>query len=263
MKTLCWIALILALSLAGCAGNEIVTGTGEAALDAYIKQGKTVGQAVPLARRTAFLVAQRDLVERYAGTFLDSETQIKNFVAQSDRIISRSQGLVKGARIVRAELSPDQSMYMVEVEANLADLEKSLGEKPDFTTQPLVWPTEIGGVPGSEGESPKLNVKTTTVTATGVGIKPAGLDPRVALLRAKRAARTDALRKLAEKVKGIQLTASTTVEDFMAKEDRIRTSISTLIRGAEEVSSTEKPDGTVEMTVAVKVTSVQKALGLE
>lgn len=264
MKSTCWIMLAVALTLAGCASNDqIVTGTGESALDAYLQKGMTRGQAVPLARRAATLVAQRDLIERYAGTFLTSETEIRNFVAESDRILARSEGLVKGTRVVRAELSPDQTVYMVEVEARLADLKKSLGDKPDFTTQPLVWPSEIGGIPDSPAETPKLAVQTTTVTATGVGIKPDHPDARVALLRAKQAARLDALRKLAETIKGIRLTSTTTVEDFMAKEDQIRTRIDTIIRGAEEVKTVEKPDGTVEMTVAIRVASVKSALGLE
>lgn len=258
-------ALALAVLLTGCASSKVVTGTGEAALDAYLKRGMTRGQAVPLAKRTALIVAQRDLIERYAGSFLSSQTEIDNFVAKSDRIISTTGGLIKGVKIVRVQLSPDQTVYMVVVEAREKDLRDTLGDKPDpraAFTAPFVWPSEIGGVSSSSGKL-GIDPKMKTVTAVGTGVIPEGLDPRVAKLRAKRAGKMDALRNLAERINGIRLSATTTVEDYVAKQDIVRAKVDAVIKGARVIKETEKADGTFEVEVAVDVPQIEAALGLK
>ena len=204
MNRLPFIAVALGVLVAGCASKRIVTGTGEGALDAYLKSGMTRGQAVPLAKRAATLAAQRDLIERYAGTFLSSQTQIDDFVTKSDRIISTARGLVKGVRVVRVEPSPDQTMYRVVVEARESDLRETLGDKPEPNPAPLiapiVWPSEVGETPRLPNDGLRIDPKLRTISAKGVGVIPGGLDPRIARLRATRAAKAVALRNLAEQV---------------------------------------------------------------
>jgi hypothetical protein len=261
MKRIVWIVALAAVAVAGCAGNPIVTGRGEAPLDAY--PGKPRGQAVALAKRAALLLAQRDLLERYAGTVLESETQIKQFVAETDRILTRSQGLIKGARVRRTGLSPDQSVYIVEVEAPLRTLEKAVGTKPDFDTTTITWPGEVSGLPPPKTNTPDGNALPATgaIRATGTGIVDKTLDPRVARLRAERAAKMDAVRNLGERVNGIRLDASTTVKDFAAEQDVIRTRLHTVVRGARVVKTTVKDDGTVEVAVELSMSELRQALG--
>ena len=257
--------LALAILLTGCASNRIITGTGEAALDAYLKQGKTRGQAINLAKRTALIVAQRDLIERYAGSFLSSQTQIDDFVAKSDRIISTTGGLIKGVKIVRVELSPDQTVYQVVVQVREKHLRETLGDKPEpqaALTAPFVWPSEIGGV-SSGGGKLGIDPKMKTVTAAGTGLIPEGIDARVGRLRAERAAKMDALRNLAERIKGIRLSATTTVEDYMAKQDIVQAKVDAVIKGARVVRTTPKGNDAVEVEVAVDVPQVEAALGLK
>ncbi len=265
MRKLVLLVAAAAALAAGCAGNRKITGTGEAALDAYTKRGMTRGQAVNLAKRTALLVAQRDLIERYAGTFLTSQTQIDDFVTSSDRILATTGGLIKGVKIVNVQLSPDQTVYSVVVQAREKDLRATLGDGPDpnaALTAPFVWPSEIGGV-STGGSKLGINPKLKTVTAVGTGLMPEGLDPRVAALRAKRAGKMDALRTLTERIKGIRLSASTTVEDYMAKQDIIQTKVDAVIKGARVVRETPKDDGSIEVEVAVDVLDLEAALGLK
>ncbi len=264
MNRIALAAVALFIALTGCASNDLITGTGEGALDAYIKDGKTRGQAVPLAKRTALIVAQRDLIERYAGTFLSSQTQIDEFVASSDRVIAVTGGLVKGVKIVSVKLSPDQTVYQVVVQAREKDLRETLGDEPEpqaALTAPFVWPAEIGGV--SSGGKPGIDPRMKTVTAVGTGLIPEGIDARVGRLRAERAAKMDALRNLAERVKGIRLSSTTTVEDYMAKQDIVRARVDAVIKGARVVRTTPKGKGTVEVEVAVDVPQVEAALGLK
>ena len=121
--------LLLAIALTGCAGDRIIRAQGTAALDAYAGRNLTRGQIVPLARRAALIDAQRNLLEEYAGTFLTSETEIKDFVAQHDRIITQSRGLIKGVRSVAANLSPDNTAYIVTVEARQSDIKAALTKR--------------------------------------------------------------------------------------------------------------------------------------
>ena len=51
-------------------------------------------------------------------------------------------------------------------------------------------------------------------------------------LLAKRAAEADAYRKLAECIKGLQITSDTYVKDFVTEADIIQTELDTFIRGA-------------------------------
>jgi len=259
-------AILAVLSLAGCAGNEIVTGTGQAALDAYIAKGMTPARAASMAQRAATLVAQRDLIERYAGSFLSSQTEIRNFVTESDRIISKTGGLIKGAKVVRVELAPDQSAYLVVVQARVKDLRETLGAGPQPNValqENIAWPDEFGGVSTAMNEPLRVDPGLETVTAKGVGIIPDGPDPVVARLQAKRSAKIDALRNLAEKVKGIRLNSTTTVRDFVAERDEISTKIDAVIKGADVVTERENADGTVEVEVAVRVPQIRNALGIE
>lgn len=255
------------LLVAGCAGHRVVTATGSAALDTYMQEGRSRGQAVELARRAATLVAQRNLIERYAGTFLESQTAVENFVTKADHIITRTGGLVKGARVVRVELSPDQTSYHVVVEAPVDDLRESLGDAPEprsALTAPITWPGELGGGPRPTAEPLDIESNLKTVTAKGTGLPPKDVDdPRVARLRARRAAKTDALRNLAERVKGVRLSSTTTVEDFVARRDLIRTRLDAAIRNARVVEMKEQADGSYEAVVAIDAPEIEAALGLE
>ena len=259
-------AIFATLSLAGCAGNEIITGTGQAALDAYTAKGMSPAQAAIMAQRAATLVAQRDLIERYAGSFLSSHTEIRNFVAESDRIISQTGGLIKGAKVVHVELAPDQSAYMVVIQAMEKDLRQTLGSgpQPNIAVQrSIAWPDEFGGVSTAMNEPLRVDPRLETVTAKGVGIIPDGPDPLVARLQARRSAKIDALRNLAEKVKGIRLNSTTTVRDFVAERDEISTKIDAVIRGAAIVTERENADGTIEVEIAVRLPQIRNALGVE
>ena len=83
-------------------------------------------------------------------------------------------------------------------------------------------------------------------------------------LMACRAARADAIRKLAERIKGLQITSATRVQDFVAESDAIDTYLRAHLNGVKEVG---KPvyaeDGTCEVTMEVKlkrlVTTLKKA----
>ena len=72
-----------------------------------------------------------------------------------------------------------------------------------------------------------------------------------------RAARLDAIRQLAESIKGVQITSTTTVKDFVTQSDEIRSGFKTFIRGAEQKGQPRfNADGTCEVTMQIDLNKV-------
>jgi len=79
---------------------------------------------------------------------------------------------------------------------------------------------------------------------------------------AYRAAELDARRKLAEQIDGLIIRSETSVRDFVAENDEIRTSMMTFQQGARRVPGSEKdlPDGTVEVSVEIELTPLKNMI---
>jgi hypothetical protein len=70
---------------------------------------------------------------------------------------------------------------------------------------------------------------------------------------AERAAMVVALRNLLEVIKGVRIDSETVVENFMTTSDIIRTQVSGIVRGAMPVKKQYLSDGSVEITVGMKM----------
>ncbi len=79
-------------------------------------------------------------------------------------------------------------------------------------------------------------------------------------LLSKRAAEADAYRKLAECVKGLQITSDTYVKDFVAESDDIRAAMDDFIRGIRLGPPTWYADGSCEVPAEVTVEKVIETL---
>lgn len=95
------------------------------------------------------------------------------------------------------------------------------------------------------------------IRAEGTGIAP----PRTvsaaqARALARRAAVADAYRQLAEQIQGVDVDASTTVENMMVSNDIVRTHVSALVRGARIVEEKALRDGAYTVTLEVPVFGV-------
>ena len=58
-----------------------------------------------------------------------------------------------------------------------------------------------------------------------------------------------AMRNLGEQIKGVRIDAKTTVQDYIAKNDRVRTTINALVQRARIVETKYLKDGTVEVVL--------------
>lgn len=78
--------------------------------------------------------------------------------------------------------------------------------------------------------------------------------------QAKRAARMDAQRNLAEAVAGVQVDSESTMKDLMLESDIVRTRVSATISGMSEVDSRYYDDGTAEVTLEMPLFGASKSV---
>jgi len=105
------------------------------------------------------------------------------------------------------------------------------------------------------GSTGKVDWTTGVITAVGIGAPPAQpANPGQARAMAERAAQVVAYRNLLEAVKGVRVDSTTLVENFMVTSDEIRTSVNGFIQGAMIMDKKYMSDGSVEVTVGMKLT---------
>ena len=73
-------------------------GEGQSALEQ--KPGHNAAQAKAMAKRAALMDAYRNLMERIQGVYIDSQTTVKDFVAQSDDIKAKMESYINNAEVI-------------------------------------------------------------------------------------------------------------------------------------------------------------------
>ncbi len=105
------------------------------------------------------------------------------------------------------------------------------------------------------GSTGKVDWSTGVITAVGIGAPPAQpANAAQARAMAERAAQVVAYRNLLEAVKGVRVDSTTTVENFIVTSDVIRTQVNGIIQGATIMDKKYMSDGSVEVTVGMKLT---------
>lgn len=139
------------------------TGTG-------IPTPGTVGaQARVLAKRAAMADAYRQLLEMTQGVQVDAETTVEMMMTTSDIIRTKVSGVIKGARIVSENITPDGA-YEVTMQIGMF----GTGSLADAVIE---RPTEIVPFPTPQPTMPSQPSVTITVSGgyTGVVIDCRGL----------------------------------------------------------------------------------------
>jgi len=100
------------------------------------------------------------------------------------------------------------------------------------------------------GDRGKINWSAGYIEAVGIGAPPDRYVGRPnARPLALRAARLDAQRNLLEITRGVQVSSETTIRDFVAESDVIKSQVEGLVKGAIVVNQEYLSDGTVEVTL--------------
>lgn len=103
---------------------------------------------------------------------------------------------------------------------------------PMLTGSLLAFAQEDGQYTEYVGAAGSINWSTGRVSAEGYGLAPEGKNKKVAPLLACRAAVADAQRNLLESTQGVRVNSSTTVSNFVAANDEIKTSVEGVVKGA-------------------------------
>jgi hypothetical protein len=212
-------------------------------------EAQTDPQKRLMAKRAAKVDALRNLSETVYGVRINSSTTVRDFVTQSDIIRTNLDSLIQGAREVDYVERSDGTAE-VTVEITLGQVEDILGRRLSYNYQTFTA-TGYGAPSGSYGELAPPPPAADSIRAKGYGIEPRDTSMTYAekALMAKRAAKLDALRNLAEQVKGVRITSDTSVRDFIAQSDEMRARVNTFIQGARVVSERQMPDGSYEVEV--------------
>ena len=239
-----------------------------------------------LARRAARVDAIRKLAERIKGLMITSETSVKDFVTEYDQINTSMMGYIRGMREKSVKYMEDGTCQIVmavtlrKVIVNLQTSHKRYykGDKvkiEDFHKMLVTHKDKIltvtgNGAPRSEewenagGEMiPTAEGQDVTALDIPASAKAFWMEYCTGRgrLMAVRAARSDAQRRLAERIKGVFITSETTVRDFVTESDQIDVSMNTFLRGARETGIRYHDDELiVEVELSVKLRTVYASL---
>jgi hypothetical protein len=241
------------------------------------------GRGRLMAERAARVEGMRRLAERIRGVMITSDTNVQDFVAQSDQIDVNMETFLQGARQTGVRYHDDELIVEVNMEVTLRTVYASLQAWGDVHYKG-------NKVKMTEFEKLEVTSKDTIVKETGMGVPPeqylkdvtaemtasmslaakapdwVGVTKRAvgnaamdaenenkaqAKLMAYRAAELDARRKLAEEINGLMISSNTSVQDFVAQNDQIQTDMMAFQAGAHVMDGSQKllPDGTAQVTV--------------
>ncbi len=202
-----------------------------------------------LSKRAAEADAIRKLAEVIYGLQLNARTYVRDFVAESDDIRSEVDSFIKGVRLGKPTYYEDGTCE-VPAEVTVAKVVETLRTAHDRYYKG-------DDIKTSDFESLTKRIDKSVIKVIGSGAPRADLppdlppgseellgpppvpapakpalpdiwtqvDPRARMM-AIQAARVDAMRRLAERLKGLRISARTTVRDFVAESDEINTDLS-------------------------------------
>jgi hypothetical protein len=130
-------------------------------------------QARPLALRAARLDAMRNILEALQGVRIDSTTVVRNFATESDVILAKVEGMVKGAKVVHQEYMSDGTVE-VTVEMSLLGGFSQLVLPSEIKQVEAVLPVQGAKTSKTAASTPTPSPFTgLVVDARGLKVKPA------------------------------------------------------------------------------------------
>ncbi len=240
------------------------------------------GQQKLLAKRAAIVDGYRNLAERIKGLKIDASTYVRDFVAESDEIRTSLDTFLKGARVVGAPRYFEDGSAEVSVEITLQELVQQL--QRFYTTyhhlchdhvysfDKMVTINRLKVIRETGRGAPRETPEVVQEAPAPMPVEPVLAAPTNGIpgwenvsargrMMAERAAKVDAYRNMAERIKGLQITADTYVRDFVAESDQISTRVDTFIKGMKTVGAYRyMPDGTCQVDVEVAIQTVVKEL---
>jgi hypothetical protein len=234
-----------------------------------------------LAYRAARADGIRKLSERINGLAITSETTVRDFVTESDVIQTAMDAFLCGLKEVGKPRYMEDGTCEVTMQVTIEEVITSLehmhkayykGRKfkiKDFQKIAVNNKTKVLRETGMGAPRSELSVEEPVAIRPGDNpgsfryLRGAArkfwlenVTPQGRLLTV-RGARVEAMRKLAERIKGLRITSETTVRDFVTESDVINVSMEDFIRGARETGITyHANEPVVEVDMQVKLRTV-------
>ncbi len=240
------------------------------------------GQQKLLAKRAAIVDGYRNLAERIKGLKIDANTYVRDFVAEADEIRTSLDTFLKGARVVGAPRYFEDGSAEVTVEITLQELVQQLQRFYKtyhhlchghvYSFDKMVTINRLKVIRETGRGAPRETPEVMQEAPAAIPVEPTLAAPTTGIpgwenvsargrMMAERAAKVDAYRNMAERIKGLQITADTYVRDFVAESDQISTRVDTFIKGMKTVGAYRyMPDGICQVDVEVAIQTVIKEL---
>ena len=235
-------------------------------------------QQKAMARRAAELDAYRKLAEGIMGLPITSNTVVRDFATESDQIASSIDQFIKGARFTDARFYIDDGSWEVDAEITVQQVVTELKRTCQEVYKGGKWRTEnfeeitkrsirdviqVTGAGAAREESfipdpQEEAVVTTERERPNILPEIFYKYPARRRLMARRAAELDAYRKLLERVYGLRVNGTSTVNDFLTESDIVRGSFENSIKGARMRLIRYAPDGMIEIEMQLPISQVVK-----
>ena len=184
--------------------------------------------------KEAALTARESELERQSRASSESSAEL---AAREEDLKKREAALAEKREADLAEREVElkkKEAALTEKEAALQNKEIALMDKaPVVAEAPIAVPDVNGsGAVVVKKENGLMNWTENYIEATGMAVAPTGMKGAQGKALARRGATLDLQRNLLEFMKGVQIDAQTTMNDFMA-ENRVRSEISGIIKNVE------------------------------
>ena len=184
--------------------------------------------------KEAALTARETELERQSKASSESSAEL---AAREEDLKKREAALAEKREADLAEREAElkkKEAALTEKEAALQNKEIALMDKAPVVAEAPIAVPDVNG-PGAvvvKKENGLMNWTENYIEATGMAVAPTGKKGAQGKALARRGATLDLQRNLLEFLKGVQIDARTTMNDFMA-EDRVRSEISGIIKNVE------------------------------
>ncbi len=210
-----------------------------------------------LAKRAAEADCYRKLAERIMGLRINSQTLVRDFVAESDDIQTELNTFIRGIKLGNPRYYDDGS----------CEVKGEVAYKQVIATLSEIHTRHYRGnhIQASDFKDMETRTEITMICAVGMGaprpdtpieqpdgtVSQPAAEPTLSTqylpklwrdvigpqgrLMAKRAAELDAYRRLGEQLRGFKITSNTSVRDFVTQSDEIATELDSTLRGFREV----------------------------